>query len=690
VLKALRASSAFVLALGTLVAATGWLYTARAEVALPGPITRDALALDELSHHASVPLLLFLAVWTVAAVLLALLARWAGLDRLTAGLVLVVGVVAWHYALNGISILVVRQIPAHAAFHAAAAEQAVAIPAVLAGIAGAAIARPGGISTGQRSRTIVALLVAFVGLLGLLDALFPEHRKSLVGSLDAAHVHGVTKGLVAPLTIALIVAARSLARGNRRAWQIAIALLAVLFALHLERRFDDGAIVTGIAVVVLIACRGTFTSRGDPSVRPRVLLHAVLLGAGVVAYGVVTLWVNRMMADTPFTIPFSLEVIGRALVGLDFRGEYHLSGPVADWLPISIFLLGFGSVAFVLVEWLAPWRYRLRREHGESELAQTLVTTWGTDTLAPFALRADKSYFFSDDRSAFLAYRVTGGVAIVAGDPIGRAEAREDLVRHFLAFAHAREWRVAVLGVSEECLGLYRELGLRSLYHGDEAVVDTASFSLEGRAIRKVRQSVHRLQRAGYEIRVLRTCEIDAHLSAQLEEVARTWRGSAPERGWVMAMDAFFRPGDDDMIFVVGFDPEGRPQGFLHFGVSKAGSALSLSSMPRLPGVPNGFTEWLICGSIDWARDAGLARVSLNFAPFAALLSPEAQLALPQRAAAAGLRRLKGWFQLDNLLVFNRKFGPAWEPRFLVYERRRDLPRIGLAALAAEAYLPFQ
>ena len=146
-------------------------------------------------------------------------------------------------------------------------------------------------------------------------------------------------------------------------------------------------------------------------------------------------------------------MIGRALVGLDFRGEYHLSGPVADWLPISIFLLGFGSVAFVLVEWLAPWRYRLRREHGESELAQTLVTTWGTDTLAPFALRADKSYFFSDDRSAFLAYRVTGGVAIVAGDPIGRAEAREDLVRRFLAFAHEREWRVAVLGVSEECLG---------------------------------------------------------------------------------------------------------------------------------------------------------------------------------------------------------------------------------------------
>ncbi len=687
--RAARVTSAFALSLTTLVAATGWLYVARGAVALPGPVTRDALALDELSRHASVPLLLFLAVWIPAAVLLGLLARWAGADRLTAGLLLAAGAVAWHYALNGVSILVVRQIPAHQAFHAAAAEQAVALPAVLAGIAGAVFARPGS-SSADRVRLPLAWLVAGVGLLGIVDAVLPEHRGALVTSLDAAHVHGLTKAVVTPLAVALVIAARSLARGNKRAWQIAVGLLALLFALHLERHFDDGAIVTGIAVVALLACRGSFTQRGDPSTRPRVLVHAALFAAGIVAYGVLTLWINRMMADTPFTLPFSLAVIGRAVAGLDFRGENHLSGPVADWLPISIFLLAFGATAFVLVEWLSPWRYRLRREHGDDEVAQAIVTAWGADTLSPFALRADKSYFFTPDRSAFLAYRVAGGVAIVSGDPIGPAATREELLRSFRDFAHERGWRVAVLGVSKECLELYRALGLRVLYHGDEAVVDATTFSLEGRSIRKVRQSVHRLEREGYAVRVLRTCELDEALRGELEQIARIWRGSAPERGWVMAMDAFFRPGDDDAVFVVGFDPSGIPQGFLHFGVSTAGSALSLSSMPRLPDVPNGFTEWLICASIGWARGAGLARVSLNFAPFAALLGPGAQLSLPQRAAAAALRRLKGWFQLDNLLLFNRKFAPEWEPRFLVYERRRDLPRIGLAALAVEAYLPFQ
>jgi lysyl-tRNA synthetase class 2 len=690
VARAARGVVALLLGVGVLIAATGWLYVARPRVAVPGPLTRDALALDELSHTAAVPILLFVAVWAVAAILLAFLTRWAGAERLTAGLLLAVGVVGWHYALNGVSILVVRQIPAHEAFHAAAAERAVVIPAALAGFAGALLGRPRDVP-GKRSRSALAFVVALVGALGFLDALFPEHRRSLIASVDPAHVHGLSKALVAPIAVALVITARSLARGNHRAWQIAMGLLTVLLVLHVERRFDDGAIVTGIAVVALLARRSAFRLRGDPAVRPRVLVHACLLLAAVVGYGVATLWINRVMADRPFSFAFALEVVGRAAAGLSFRGEYHLTGPLADWLPVSIFLLAVGSVVLVLVEWLAPWQYTLRRrDPAEDVLAGSLVSTWGVDTLAPFALRADKSYYFSADRTAFLAYRVVGGVAIVAGDPIGPGAACSELVQHFMEFTHERGWRLAVLGVAGERLELYRSLGLRSLYHGDEAVVDVAAFSLDGRPIRKVRQSVHRLQNAGFSTRVLSPGQIDDALRAELEEVARVWRGTAPERGWVMAMDSLFRLGDDDSVFVVGVDLLGRVRGFLHFGISNAGSALSLSSMPRLRDVPNGFTEWLICASIDWAREQGLERVSLNFAPFAALLAPGAQLSRRQRIEAATLRRLKGWFQLDNLLLFNRKFAPEWEPRFLVYERRRDLPRIGLAALAVEAYLPFQ
>jgi lysyl-tRNA synthetase class 2 len=472
--------------------------------------------------------------------------------------------------------------------------------------------------------------------------------------------------------------------------QVALGLMAALLVLNVGRRFNEGAIVTGIAVVALVARRGDFDRRGDPSAKPRIFAHALVAALAVVTYGLATLWVNRMMADEPYSFSFALRVTGRALAGLSFRGANDLTGPLANWFPVSVFLLAWGAVALLLVEWLAPWRYRHRHVDREREQVHELVSRYGSDTIAPFAMRADKSYFFSDDQTAFLAYRVSGGVAIVAGDPIGPADAHCELVRRFIEFAHARGWRVAVLGVSEASLELYRSLGLRALYHGDEAVVNTAEFSLEGRPIRKVRQSVHRLHDAGFEAVAMRPSDLDPTMRERLEDIAHIWRGDAPERGFTMALDALFALGDEDAIFIVGFDSTGKPMGFLHFAISHAGGALSLSSMPRLREVPNGFNEWLICVSIGWARDHGYGRVSLNFSPFAALLAPAGELTRAEQLQAATLRRFKGRFQLDNLLHFNRKFFPEWQRRFVVYERRRDLPRVGVAALAAEAYLPFQ
>ena len=57
----------------------------------------------------------------------------------------------------------------------------------------------------------------------------------------------------------------------------------------------------------------------------------------------------------------------------------------------------------------------------DRERATELVQEHGTDSLAYFALRRDKSYFFSPSGRSFLAYRVIGGTALVAGDPIGEA-----------------------------------------------------------------------------------------------------------------------------------------------------------------------------------------------------------------------------------------------------------------------------
>ena len=208
------------------------------------------------------------------------------------------------------------------------------------------------------------------------------------------------------------------------------------------------------------------------------------------------------------------------------------------------------------------------------------------DSLAYFALRRDKSYFFSVSGRSFLAYRVVGGTALVAGDPIGADDERHELIAEFRRVAHAKGWRVAIAGASNDALADYAGVGFKSIYLGDEAVIRPADFSLEGRAIRKVRQSVSRLEKSGYEVRVLTAGDADERLRAELRAVSEEWRGNWPERGFTMAMDAMFIY--PDTVLAVAIGPDGSVGGFLQLVPSPASDGYSLASMRRRRDTPNG------------------------------------------------------------------------------------------------------
>ena len=75
--------------------------------------------------------------------MLGLVARAAGLDRLTAAGALAAGTGIWLLAVDAFSLLVVRQVPAADALHAAARLQPVYIAAALAGAGGALLGASG-------------------------------------------------------------------------------------------------------------------------------------------------------------------------------------------------------------------------------------------------------------------------------------------------------------------------------------------------------------------------------------------------------------------------------------------------------------------------------------------------------------------------------------------------------------------
>ena len=321
----------------------------------------------------------------------------------------------------------------------------------------------------------------------------------------------------------------------------------------------------------------------------------------------------------------------------------------------------------------------------EHRRAAGLVAAHARDSLDPFALREDKRFHFA--AGGVLAYRIIRETAVVSGDPIAPPGRGPDVLASFLALARREGWAVAMTGASSRHLPAYRGLGLRPLQIGSEAVVDPAGFCLDGRAVRKVRQSVARVRRRGWTVEVVDAGALSRTTAEALEAIERRWRAARPRIvGFAMTLGRLSGADEDtDGLYVLARDPGGRVRAFLHFVRYRDG--LSLDATRRLGDEPNGLNEAMVVAVLERARSEGLAEVSLNFAGCAHLLAPDGRPTLRRRVAGRVVRLAHGRFQLERLVCFNDKFFPTWRPRYLLASGRAQMPRAALRVLQAEGYV---
>src|SRR5207302_10182808 len=221
----------------------------------------------------------------------------------------------------------------------------------------------------------------------IVSALTPElpARFDLVRGVLPPAIPEAARIAALAFGFALIWLSRSLARRSRRGWQLAVVLVIGISLAHLAKGLDFEEALLGVALLAaLLRYRRRFDVPGDP-LPGRPLLTTSLAVASVGGLGVV------------------LERRGPSPDRLD------------DLFVAATLLLAFRALHL----WLRPLSERVRQSVDARRRARELVHADGDDSLAFFALRRDKSYFFSPSRRSFLAYRVLGGAALVSGDPIG-------------------------------------------------------------------------------------------------------------------------------------------------------------------------------------------------------------------------------------------------------------------------------
>jgi lysyl-tRNA synthetase class 2 len=542
------------------------------------------------------------------------------------------------------------------------------------------------------SRRTVARLVQLAGLFDIVTAIAPHRHGRMATVAEFMPAAGVLTARAATVVVGLLLIylGAGLRRGKRQAWQVAVGLTAASIVLHVVKGLDlAAAVVAAVLLVLLLAARDRFTTIADPRSRWRALgaLAGFAAAGFVLGFLEIAIRANRLVGS-PGVIDWAKEA-ALGLVGLDgpVRFRYDLGADAVAFTTGACGLLAAGAALVIL---LRPGSRRPERD-GESEerLRELLHRYGGADSLGYFALRADKALIWAPNRAAAVAYRVVNGVSLAAGDPIGPESAWPEAIGAWLGDAARHGWTPAVLGCGNAAGKAYRKWGLDVVELGDEAVVETSSFSLYGRPMRGVRQAVNRMRRAGYHCRMARQRDLTP---AELDDALRAaeiFRDGPVERGFSMALSRLGDPRDEDCLLVFCHDEQGKLRGLLQF-VPWGADGLSLDLMRGDRTADNGLTELMIVSVLEEAPALGVRKVSLNFAVLRSVFARAEELGAGPvlRLWHRLLRLASRMWQIESLYRSNAKYQPSWQPRYLCFPAARDLPRIAVAALTAEAFLP--
>lgn len=554
----------------------------------------------------------------------------------------------------------------------------------------------------RRTRRIAASLVALVGFITLASALsIPLHdRLHILEELLPLSVPETAGALAAIAGLGLLVVARGVRRGQRRAWATCMVLLGASVVLHLLKGLDvEEAAVAGAVAGYLWLQRARFRAASDTPTLRHGLPGLAAVGVAALLAGTVGIELSTVLAALHGTgahrlsLARALEASAGRMVGVPVVALPHRFAEFFDPAMTAVAAaIALGALALVFRPVVAHLHAR-DDALGRLERARTIVSRHGGGTLDYFALRDDKRFFFSGD--SFVAYAVYGTFCLVSPDPIGPTSERAAVWRAFRAFVDAQGWALGVLAAGEEWRDLYRSGGMGELYIGDEAVVPVQEFSLEGGRQKSLRQAVGRVQRFGYTVSFHDPARLDPALRAALSAISQGARRGHAERGFSMTLGRLFHPGDQGLLLAVVRAPvedgaqeqaAGRPVAFCHYVPAPAIGGYSLDVMRRERGAhPNGVIDFAIVETIRHLAAEGHQGLGLNFAVMRAVLAGETGGGAVQRAQAWATRSLSSASQAESLWRFTAKYRPNWLPRYAYCDASEHVISAALAIARAES-----
>jgi phosphatidylglycerol lysyltransferase len=525
-------------------------------------------------------------------------------------------------------------------------------------------------------RIVPALLLLCLGLINIISVLTPDIAERLTWLTEFLPIRAIyaSNYLVMLAGILLLFTSAFMLKGLRTAWWVALFLSAVSVIGHLTKAIDfEEAIVAFIVVMILLATRKEYYVKNNPRLRLIGLQTSILSIILVLIYGIAGFY---FIDKKHFNIDFGLlQSIRYTLQNYFLIGSSELApaqGFAANFLA-SIKISGFLSFSFLIYTLIRPYTVNYSISVDEAKIANELLRLYGNSCMDYFKTYSDKLIFFSQNKNAFIAYRVSGNFAVALENPVAKdIQEMKQCIAEFDRYCYENGLKSIYYRVPEVSLDVYQLLGKKSLFLGQKGIVDLSAFTLEGGNKQSLRNALNKIDKVGLKP-TIHTPPIKDGVLQKLKAVSDEWLKDTEREEIIFSQGMFVLDELKFQTIITVENAEERIVAFLNIIPDYAKGEGTYDLIRKTSDAPNGIMDFILIELFKYLKVQNYSSVNLGLVPMSGLNDPNT---FSEKSIKFAYERIKSFSHFKGLRDFKEKFSPIWENEYLIYSHDYDLLQI--------------
>jgi phosphatidylglycerol lysyltransferase len=525
-------------------------------------------------------------------------------------------------------------------------------------------------------RVIPALLLLLLGIINIISVLTPAISERIHWLKDFLPVSAmmVSNYFVLVLGLFLLVTASFMLKGLKMAWWFALFLSVVSMVGNLTKAADyEEAIAAVLVIIVLIFTKKDYYIKNSPRLRTVGIQTAILSMMAVLVYGVIGFY---FLDKKHFNIDFNfIQSIHYTIENYFLIGSRDLI-PVDNFAHkfiLSINISGFLTIGFLIYTLIRPYFFNTSPSKLELERPLKLVSEFGKSALDYFKTYHDKMIFEAEGLNAFISYRPAGNFAVVLENPV--AENMEDMkqcILQFDRFCFEVGLKSIYYRVSENDLECYKSLKKKSMFLGQEGLVDLGIFSLEGGARKSIRNALSKVKERGYKS-AIHTPPIKDGLLQKIKAVSDEWLEETGRSEIIFSQGMFLWDDLKQQTLITVENDEEKIVAFMNIIPDYAPYEGTYDLIRKTVDAPNGVMDFLMIEFFLYLKSEGYSFANMGFAPMSGLNDPHT---FKEKSMKFAYEKIRGFSQYKGLREYKEKFVTVWLNKYLIYEHDYDLLQI--------------